>query len=69
MNELRYYLELLLEHQCASGPDKCVECRSLQRICQYLQTELFSSVIYNKIPMESGQVIPTAPSRRAANLH
>ena len=52
MHELRYYLEALLDHQCASGNGNCPECRSLQRVYQFMQTELFSTVIYTETPLE-----------------
>jgi len=48
MNELRYYLETLLHHQCNSGDGDCRDCQSLQRIYQFMQTELFSTVIYTE---------------------
>ena len=52
MSELRYYLEMLLDHQCSSGDGTCRECQSLQRIYQLMQTELFSTVIYTETPLE-----------------
>lgn len=48
MQEYRFYLEMLLDHQCSSSDGKCPECQSLQRIYQFMQTELFSTVIYTE---------------------
>jgi hypothetical protein len=62
MNELRYYLETLLDHQCNSGHGDCWDCQSLQRIYQFMQTELFSTVIYNETPLEPRR---TASPRRS----
>jgi hypothetical protein len=48
MHELRHYLEMLLNHECGSGNGDCRECQRLQRIYQFMQTELFSTVIYTE---------------------
>jgi len=55
MNEFRYYLGLLLEHRCGAGPQGCAECRSLQRIYEFMQTEIFSSIVFSETPMEPRQ--------------
>jgi hypothetical protein len=55
MHELRYYLETLLDHQCSSGNGDCRECRSLERIYQFMHTELFSTVIYTGITADRRQ--------------
>ena len=55
MQELRYYLETLLDHQCGTGKGECPECLRLQRIYQFMQTELFSTVIFTETPLESRQ--------------
>ena len=52
MNEFRYYLGLLLEHRCNSVPQDCAECRSLQRIYEFMRTEIFSSIIFSETPIE-----------------
>ena len=52
MHELRYYLEVLLEHQCSSSNAECPECQSLQRIYQFMQTELFSTIIYSETALD-----------------
>jgi len=59
MHELRYYLEALLDHQCKSGNGDCPECEGLQRIYAFMQTELFSSVIYTETPLEHRQPAPS----------
>jgi len=51
MQELRYYLEILLDHQCRSVGSGCPQCRSLQRICELIQAEIFSTVIYTETPL------------------
>jgi len=68
MHELRYYLERLLDHQCSSGSGDCRECQTLERIYQFLQTELFSTVIYAETPLEPRQPArpPSQPFNRAA---
>jgi hypothetical protein len=68
MHELRYYLGMLLDHQCISGKSDCPECQSLQRICQFMQTELFATVIYTETPLEHRQPVPShsQPVNRAA---
>jgi hypothetical protein len=68
MQELRYYLEMLLDHQCRSGNGECPECQSLQRIYQFMQTELFSTVIYTETPLDPRQPAPSSsqPVNRAA---
>lgn len=48
MNELRHYLEMLLDHQCMPGSGECPECRRLNKIYGFLQTELFSTVVYRE---------------------
>ena len=53
MHELRRYLELLLDHECSSAKGKCPECHSLQRIYEFMQSELFSSVIYTETPLDA----------------
>ena len=55
MNELRYYLGLLLDHQCSTGPQGCAECRSLQRIYEFMRTEIFSSIVFSETPLETRQ--------------
>jgi len=68
MNELRYYLEALLGHQCGSVNGECPECQSLQRIYQFMQSGLFSTVIYPESTLEPhhpGQS-QTQPVNRAA---
>jgi hypothetical protein len=64
MHELRYYLGMLLDHQCISGSGDCPECQRLQRICQFMQTELFTTVIYSETPLEL--VSQSQPVNRAA---
>lgn len=68
MGELRYYLEILLDHQCSAANGSCRECRTLQRICQFMQTELFSTVIYTDTPLEPRKHLrpPSQPVNRAA---
>lgn len=68
MDELRYYLEVLLNHQCSPGSAACPECRSLLRIYQFMQTELFSTVIYTERLIQPHQVSPreAMPANRAA---
>jgi hypothetical protein len=61
MHELRHYLEMLLNHQCSSANGDCRECQGLQRIYRFMQTELFSTVIYNETPLE-----PRQPTRSVA---
>ena len=51
MSELRRYLEILLDHRCNQGNETCAECQSLQRIYAYMQTEIFSSVVYEETPL------------------
>jgi hypothetical protein len=70
MNELRYYLEVLLNHQCSPGSAACPECQSLHRIYQFMQTELFSTVIYKERPIQPRQVSSreAMPVNRAARL-
>jgi hypothetical protein len=50
--ELRHYLELLLEHACARNPENCPECRSLQRIYEFMLAEIFSTVLYPETAIE-----------------
>lgn len=66
MHELRYYLGMLLNHQCNSANGECPECRSLQRIYQFLQTELFSTVIYAETSLEPHQPARSARGKRSA---
>lgn len=54
MKEFRYYLELLLDHRCSST-DNCPECLSLQRIYQFMQTEIFSTIVYTETPLDLRQ--------------
>ena len=51
MEELRFYLESLLDHRCSSTLN-CPECLSLQRIYQFMQTEIFSTVVYTETAIE-----------------
>jgi proteasome lid subunit RPN8/RPN11 len=53
MNEFRHYLELLLAHRCRSAPESCKECLSLQRIYDFMRTEIFSTVVYAESPRET----------------
>lgn len=62
MHELRHYLETLLDHQCGSGATKCPDCQGLQRIYEFMQTELFATVIYADTPLE-----PRQPARATAH--
>ena len=69
MHELRHYLEMLLAHQCGSSDSGCMECQRLQRIYGFLQTELFSTVIYSETPLSPrppGRLQPQAVTRAAA---
>lgn len=50
--EMRHYLESLLAHQCMSGQETCRACRSLQRVYELMQTEIFATVIYPETPIE-----------------
>jgi hypothetical protein len=52
MNELRHYLEALLEHQCANSEGDCPECQGLERIYQFMRSRLFSTVIYTDTHLE-----------------
>jgi hypothetical protein len=45
-SELRHYLELLLEHECKPKRERCPECRSLQRISEFMASEIFSTILY-----------------------
>jgi len=65
MHELRFYLEALLDHQCGSANGECPECRSLQRIYGFIETELFSTVIYAETPLEHRQ--PHVPGPQSVN--
>jgi len=67
MHELRRYLELLLDHQCSTAKGKCPECLGLQRLYEFMQTELFSCVIYTGTPLETRQPARStaAPVNRA----
>ncbi|HTQ56116.1 MAG TPA: hypothetical protein VMI94_16725 [Bryobacteraceae bacterium] len=47
MDEFRIYLEILLGHACSSRAD-CQACRALGKIYQYMQTEIFSTVVYSE---------------------
>lgn len=49
MEELHRYLELLLDHTCG-GEGECADCRSLQRVYQLLEAEIFSCVLYTGTP-------------------
>ena len=55
MEELRYYLERLLAHQCTPGSGTCKECQTLHRIYQFMETEFFSTVIYTETPIQPRQ--------------
>ncbi|MGC9951279.1 MAG: hypothetical protein ABSF64_33400 [Bryobacteraceae bacterium] len=61
MHELRSYLEMLLNHQCKSGGGDCRECHSLQHIYRFMQTELFSTVIYTDTPLDRRRPARTRP--------
>jgi hypothetical protein len=52
MQEFRIYLEMLLGHQCKPEAD-CPECRSLQRVLEFVQTQIFSTVIYSETPLDT----------------
>jgi len=70
MDELRHYLEALLDHQCASSGGNCRDCQSLQRIYQLMRTELFSTVIYSETPLEprrAAQSLSPAINRAAGS--
>jgi hypothetical protein len=64
MDELRCYLEMLLGHDCSSGNTNCPECQRLRRIYQFIETELFSTVIYTETPIRQQQFSPY-PSKAA----
>ncbi len=68
MQELRCYLEMLLDHECRLANGDCPECQTLQRIYQFMQTELFSTVIYTETPLEPRQSVrrTAPPVNRAA---
>lgn len=55
MHELRHYLEMLLDHKCSSDKGDCPECQSLQRVYRFMQTELFSTVLYSETRLEHRQ--------------
>jgi hypothetical protein len=65
MHELRHYLEMLLNHECGSGNGDCRECQRLQRSYQFMQTELFSTVIYTEMLPDPRQ--PARPQLRPVN--
>jgi hypothetical protein len=46
MNEMRAYLEALLDHQCSNGD--CPDCQHLEGIYQFMRARLFSTVIYTR---------------------
>ncbi len=68
MNELRYYLESLLDHSCAAPASDCAECRRLDRVYQFLRTELFTTVIYREtgLPPRAKTEIRRQAANRAA---
>jgi len=65
MDELRHYLELLLDHRCAPGAVNCPECMRLRRIYQFMQTEIFSTVVYPERHAELH--FPMRPEARPLN--
>lgn len=68
MHELRYYLETLLDHECTAANGDCRECQRLRRIYQFIETELFSTVIYRETPLAPRQPASSQsqPVNRAA---
>jgi len=67
MHELRTYLEMLLAHKCSAGRDDCGDCQSLQRIYKFMQSEMFSTVVYAETPRAPRQAgEPPASLTRAA---
>jgi len=67
MHELRHYLEMLLNHECGPGNGDCRECQRLHRVYQFMQTELFSTVIYTETAKDPRQPArsPSRPVNRA----
>ena len=69
MHELRRYLAYLLDHQCQSHAGSCRDCRTLQQIYQFMQAELFSTVIYPEAALEGRtQALAGEVSRAAAKM-
>jgi hypothetical protein len=68
MDEFRNYLEMLLGHICNSARGDCPECRSLERIYQFMQAEIFSTVIYTETVFDARKAAALAskPVNRAA---
>jgi len=48
MDEFRTYLESLLGHTCNPARTNCRECQSLERIYEFMEAEIFSSVVYTE---------------------
>ncbi len=69
MQELRYYLEMLLDHQCKSSAGPCAECRALQRVYDFMETEIFSTVIYNETPLAVVPPLRRKAASAAGNTH
>ena len=65
MDEIRCYLQMLLQHECDTGTDNCPECRVLMRIKEFLETAIFSTVIYTDWHPDSGR--PALPKPMPAN--
>jgi hypothetical protein len=64
MQEFHLYLEMLLNHRCQLDSGNCPQCRALQRIYEFMQTEIFSTVIYTETPRSLAQAAGCAAGRR-----
>jgi hypothetical protein len=69
MHELRAYLEMLLAHECRVSREDCGDCRRLQRIYRFIQTELFATVVYEETPLAPRRhgARPASVTRAAAS--
>jgi hypothetical protein len=51
--ELRLYLDSLLNHSCAPDVHPCTACDSLNRILQAVKSHIFSGVIYPEVTLRA----------------
>jgi hypothetical protein len=61
MDELRQYLGMLLNHQCSSAGGNCPDCQNLQRIYKFMETDLFSTVVYTETRLPPRQPSHSQP--------
>ncbi len=52
-DEIRLYLDYLLDHSSECSGEGCLVCATLQSVCEFLRSQIFSVVVYPEAPIST----------------